>query len=121
MECFNSTKWRMDPSHGHHVSEKRSMDQADLFGNMPFTSQLRTWLETQAGTSLSFEEIARHAGRLGFQEKHLRTELGNLAADGLAVREHPLEHSRTPWPAGCRVRFYAAPSDTRGLLTAEGA
>jgi three-Cys-motif partner protein len=121
MECFNGTKWRMDPSHGHHVSEKRSLDQVDLFGDTPFTSNLRTWLETQARKALSFEELARHAGRLGFQEKHLRTELSNLAEDGLAVREHPLEHTRTPWPAGCRVRFYAAPGDAGRLPTAEGA
>ena len=30
MECYNGTKWRMDPSHSHHVSETRSMGQADL-------------------------------------------------------------------------------------------
>jgi three-Cys-motif partner protein len=120
MECFNNTKWRMDPSRGHHVSEKRNIGQADLFGDTPFTSKLRTWLETQAGTSASFEDLARHAGRLGFQEKHLRAELSNLAEDGLAVREHPLEHTRTPWPAEGRVRFYAAPGGTGELPTAEG-
>jgi hypothetical protein len=97
------------------------MDQTDLFGDTPFTSNLRTWLETQAGKALSFEELTQQAGRLGFQEKHLRTELRNLAEDGLAVREHPLEHTRTPWPAGCRVRFYAAPGDAGGLPTAAGA
>jgi three-Cys-motif partner protein len=120
MKCFNSTKWRMDPSRGHHVSEKRNIGQADLFGDTPFTSKLRSWLETQAGTSASFEDLARHAGRLGFQEKHLRAEMSNLAEDGLAVREHPLEHTRTPWPTECRVRFYAAPGGAGELPTAEG-
>ena len=68
------------------------------FGDTPFTSKLRTCLETQAGKSLNFEELAPRAGR----DKHLRAELSNLAEDGLAVREHPLEHTRTLWPTGCR-------------------
>jgi hypothetical protein len=49
MTCFNDMKWRMDPSRGHHVSEKRSMGQADLFGDTPFLSELRVWLEGLAG------------------------------------------------------------------------
>jgi len=121
MECFNSMKWRMDPSRGHHVSEKRSLEQSDLFGDTPFLSELRIWLEGLAGHALSFEDLARHAGRLGFKETHLRTELSNLAEDGLAVREQPLEQTRTPWPAGSRIRFYRAHRDTGGLATAEGA
>jgi len=110
MQCFNDMKWRIDPYRGHHVSEKRGLEQPGLFDETPVLSPLRTWLESQAGQALSFEDLARHAGRLGFRETHLRTELSNLAAEGLAVREEPLDHTRTPWPARCKVRFYAAPA-----------
>jgi three-Cys-motif partner protein len=110
MGCFNDMKWRMDPYSGHHVSEKRSLGQLGLFDETPVLGPLRTWLESRAGQALTFEQLARHAGRLGFRETHLRTELSNMAADGLAVREEPLDYTRTPWPAGCMIRFYAPPS-----------
>lgn len=108
MECFNSMKWRMDPYRGHHVSEKR-MDQPSLFDDSPVLSPLRAWLESLAGQALSFEDLTRQAGRLGFKESHLRTELSNLAAEGMAIREEPLDYTRTPWPAACRIRFYSSP------------
>jgi hypothetical protein len=40
----------------------------------------------------------------------LRTELTNLAADGLAVREQPLDYTKSPWPDESKIRFYAAPA-----------
>lgn len=112
MQCFNDMKWRMDPYRGHHVSERRGLDQPGLFDETPILAPLRTWLESRAGQALNFGELARHAGRLGFREAHLRTELSDMAAEGLAVREEPLDYTKTPWPSGSRIRFYTAPDDT---------
>lgn len=106
MRCFNDMKWRMDPYRGHHVSEKRNLYQVGLFDDMPILTPLRTWLESLAGQALSFDELIRHTVRLGYRETHLRTELSDMAAEGLAVREEPLDYTRTPWPSGSRIRFY---------------
>ena len=46
---------------------------------------------------------------MGFKETHLRTVLTGLAEDGLAVREEPLDYTRTPWPTGSTIRFYRPP------------
>lgn len=127
MECFNDMKWRMDPYRGHHVSEKRSLHQPGLFDDMPELSPLSTWLKSLAGQAHSFAGLTRQAGRLGFKEPHLRTELSNLAADGLAIREEPLDYTRSPWPAVSRIRFYpspdgatATPSASSGALGSDG-
>lgn len=107
MECFNAMRWRMDPYRGRQVSEKRSMNQLGLFDDTPVLTSLRGWLESLAGQALTFDELARQAGRLGFKVTHLRSELTELAEEGLAVREYPLDYSRTPWPEGSKIRFYA--------------
>ena len=62
------------------------------------------------GTALGFDDLARQAGRMGFKETHLRAVLTDLAQDGLAVREEPLDYTKTPWPAGSTIRFYPSPS-----------
>jgi hypothetical protein len=110
LECFNQMRWRMDQHRGHHVSDRRGLGQPSLFDDEPELSQLRKWLETQAGKALTFQELARQAGRLGYKETHLRAELSRLAADGQAVREAPLDYTRSPWPADSVIRFYAPPS-----------
>jgi three-Cys-motif partner protein len=107
LECFNQTKWRMDKHRGHHVSEKRGLVQPSLFDDTPDLSALRKWLVSRAGDALGFAELARQAGRLGFKESHLREELTELAADGLAVREAPLDYTASPWPADSVIRFYS--------------
>jgi three-Cys-motif partner protein len=109
MECFNGMKWRMDPYLGRQVSEKRSMNQLGLFDDTPVLTSLRGWLESLAGRALTFNELTRQAGRLGYKPTHLRSELSLLAEEGLAVREYPLDHTTTPWPENSRVRFYALP------------
>lgn len=109
LECFNQMKWRIDKHHGHHISEKRGINQPSLFDDTPELSPLRTWLRTQAGKARRFDELARQAGRLGFKESHLRDELSHLAVDGEAVREAPLDYTRSPWPADSVIRFYAPP------------
>jgi three-Cys-motif partner protein len=110
MECFNDMKWRMDPYRGRQVSEKRSLSQPGLFDDMPVLTTLRGWLTSLAGQALSFDELTRQAGRLGFKVTHLRSELSVLAEEGLAVREYPLDHTRTAWPEDSKIRFYAPPS-----------
>jgi hypothetical protein len=105
LECFNQMKWRIDPHLGRQASEKH-IGQPSLFDDEPVLSPLRSWLESLAGTAARFEELALQAGRLGFKETHLRAMLSSLAEDGLAVREVPLDYTRTPWPAGSRIRFY---------------
>jgi three-Cys-motif partner protein len=109
MECFNGMKWRMDPYLGRQVSEKRSMSQPGLFDDTPVLTSLRGWLMSLAGRALNFDELARQAGRLGFKVTHLRSELAVLADEGLAVREYPLDQTRTPWPEDSKIRFYAPP------------
>ena len=109
LECFNQTKWRMDKYSGHHVSEKHGVNQPSLFDDSPELSQLRKWLEAQAGHARRFTELSRQAGRLGYKETHLRGELTRLAADGLAAREAPLDYTASPWPADSVIRFYAPP------------
>jgi len=106
MSCFNQTKWRMDPYAGHHMSEKRGLDQPGLFDDTPLIAPLRRWLESKAGQALTFDELAREAGRRGYKQTHLRTALSEMADDGLAVREEPLDYTKTRWPAGSRIRFY---------------
>jgi len=110
MECFNGMTWRMDPYRGRQVSEKRSMSQPGLFDDTPLLTTLRGWLTSLAGQALSFDELTRQAGRLGFKVTHLRSELSVLAEEGLAVREYPLDQTRTPWPENSKIRFYASPS-----------
>jgi three-Cys-motif partner protein len=109
LECFNQMKWRMDPYRGRQASERRGLDQPGLFDEDPHLSPLRTWLESLAGTAVGFDELVRKAGRMGFKETHLRTVLTGLAEDGLAVREEPLDYTRTPWPTGSTIRFYRPP------------
>jgi three-Cys-motif partner protein len=109
LECFNQMKWRMDPYLGRQASEKRGLDQPGLFDEYPHLSPLRTWLESLASTAVGFDELARKAGRMGFKETHLRTVLAELGEDGLAVREEPLDYTKTPWPTDSTIRFYRAP------------
>jgi len=109
LQCFNQAKWRMDKHRGHHVSEKRGLNQPSLFDEMPELSPLRKWLEGQAGRALSFGQLAVQAGRLGFKETHLRDTLTGMSADGLAVRESPLDYTSSPWPPDSVIRFYAPP------------
>ena len=106
LECFNQAKWRTDPHLGRGASEKRGLDQPSLFDDEPLLSPLRTWLESLAGTAASLDELVIQAGRRGYKEAHLRTALTALAEDGIAVREEPLDYTRTPWPNGSSVRFY---------------
>jgi three-Cys-motif partner protein len=110
LECFNQMKWRMDKHRGHHVSEKRGLAQPSLFDDAPDLSSLRKWLEEQDGKALQFAELARQAGRLGFKESHLRDELTQLAVDGKALREAPLDYTASPWPENSLIRFYAQPT-----------
>ena len=67
LECFNQMKWRIDPFLGRQASERISPGQLDLFGEDPYLPPLRTWLESLAGTAVSFEELNRQAGRRGVQ------------------------------------------------------
>jgi three-Cys-motif partner protein len=107
LECFNQMKWRMDKHRGHHVSEKRGLNQGSLFDDTPDLSTLRVWLEAQTGKALRFSELVTQAGRLGFKESHVRDELSRLADEGKAVREAPLDYTASPWPPDSIIRFYA--------------
>lgn len=106
LECFNPVKWRLDPVKGRAINENRGMDQGDLFAQMPIVDPLQQYLRSLAGTAASFRVLSAEAARLGFLEKHLRVALDVLAAEGAAVREHPLQAS-TKWPTESVIRFYS--------------
>jgi hypothetical protein len=112
LECWNPVRWGLDPSGGRSVSEKRPTQDA-LFDDR---ASLRSALESRAGSAAPFGELRTEATRLGFLESQLRATLDELRADGLAVREHPLDaDARSPWPSAAVVRFYAAaPGSVRG-------
>lgn len=104
LECFNPAVWAMDPTYGQKASENR-LAQNSLFARD--LTALRAALATRAGTSATFVELRLQANQLGFTEPQLREALDDLQADGIAVREAPVE-SRTQWPADSVVRFYGA-------------
>lgn len=104
MECFNPTAWRLDRFSGQRVNEFK-VDQIDMFEEQPDYAPLRAAFMPRAGSAARFDALVAQALRLGFTEAQVRTVLGELAQDGLAVRQKPLE-SRTDWPEGCLVRFY---------------
>lgn len=105
LECFTSTAWALDPYLGRGVHEQRiGMDT--LFDDAPEVNPLRSWVVAQAGRAVSFRELSAQAARQKFKDSHLRTVLDELAHDGQAVREHPLQ-ATTPWPQECTVRIYS--------------
>jgi three-Cys-motif partner protein len=107
LQCFNPVGWRLDPVQGKMISEKRGMEQGDLFATMPVVDKLQSYLTDLAGTAVSFDRLKAEAGRLGYMDKHLRAALDVLAQDGTAVREYPLK-ARSKWPDDSVVRFYSA-------------
>ena len=104
MECFNPAAWRLDKYSGQRINEFKA-DQIDMFEEQPDYAALRTGFTARAGSAASFDALVTQALRLGFTEAQVRKVLGDLAQDGLVVRQKPLE-SRTEWPEGCLVRFY---------------
>lgn len=83
------------------------MAQGDLFADDPVVDGLRSYLTGLAGSAVSFGHLVTEARRQGYMEKHLRRTLDDLAAEGMAVLEHPLQ-ARSKWPDDSLVRFYAA-------------
>lgn len=108
LECFNPVKWRLDPMQGVMVSERRGMEQGDLFAATPIVDELRRYLIGLEGTAVQFTNLATEAGNRGYMVKHLRQTLDELAAEGIAVREHPLK-ATTKWPTDSLIRFYSQP------------
>lgn len=105
LECFNPVGWRLDPVRGRMISERRGMDQGDLFAAFPVMDELERYLRALGGTAVPFPVLRSTARQRGYLEKHLRDALDVLAADGVAVREEPLK-ARTRWPDVSLVRFY---------------
>jgi three-Cys-motif partner protein len=101
LACWNPVKWGLDPAAGRAASE-RHVATMPLFDE---TSSLRAALRNRAGASATFGELQTEARRLGFLDRQLRAVLDDMSADGLAVRESPLD-ARTAWPEDCVVRFY---------------
>jgi three-Cys-motif partner protein len=106
--CWNPVAWKLDPFAGTGASAATA-EQPDLFG-VPYLEPLRAALKAHSGTEQPWRSLLTESVQRGFVEKHLREALDGLAEEGLAFRVHPMK-SRTPWPEGCIVRFYA-PEDT---------
>jgi hypothetical protein len=81
-----------------------------LFDLEPELAPLRRRLESLAGTAHRFEPLVTGTIRHGYKETHLRAVLSEMALDGTAVREHPLD-AKSPWPAGSLIRFYGPDVD----------
>lgn len=102
LACWNPVKWGLDPAAGRAASERHATTMP-LFDE---TSNLRAALRDRAGTSATFGELQAEGRRLGFLDRQLRALLDDMRADGLAIRESPLD-ARTAWPEHCVVRFYS--------------
>jgi hypothetical protein len=107
LECFTQMSWRMDKYRGKRINEFRGLDQPGLFDDQPQVNPLRAKLETLAGESHSMTDLTQIALRLGFKQTHLRQVLTDMAADGMAAHESPLDYTRSPWPDDSIIRFYA--------------
>ena len=106
--CWNSGTWRLDRFSGESINEFRT-EQVDLFSDHPDLGRLTALFRTLAGNTRRFSQLVEEAVRLGYTVTHIRRVLDELEADGLALREQPLE-SRTSWPESSVVRFYAEPT-----------
>ncbi len=115
LQCFNQAKWSIDPHRGKSVNEK-AVSQDSLFDFEPDLGPLRQKLAALAGHAHTFESLAAATIRNGFKETHLRTVLSEMAADGTAIREHPLD-AKSPWPPGSLIRFYAPDVDSEVPLS----
>ncbi|MBN3933270.1 three-Cys-motif partner protein TcmP [Streptomyces verrucosisporus] len=110
LKCWNPAAWKLDGYTGRGASAATVM-QPDLFGGQAVVDRLDEALRSHAGTAQRWSALSSEAARLGFVDKHLRTALTKLAAEGLAIRVEPVK-APTPWPEGCIVRFYA-PEDLK--------
>ncbi|WP_306366448.1 three-Cys-motif partner protein TcmP [Nocardiopsis sp. CC223A] len=110
LRCWNPVGWKLDGYTG--LSASADTAAADtLFADSPVVNALEAALEAHAGTERTWAQLSREAAEHRFVDKHLRQVLDQLAQRGLAIRVEPVT-ARTPWPEGCRVRFYA-PKDVR--------
>jgi len=106
LECFNPVRWKLDPVQGTAANERRGLGQLDMFADTPVVSNLRAHLETLTGQAVPFSELNRQAGRIGYLPKHLRLTLDEMASQGRAVRQEPLQ-ATTRWPDNSLIRFYS--------------
>lgn len=108
LECWNPVAWEADPVYGR-VRHERDAEQGDLFTDAADIGGLLSTLGSLAGTAVQWQDLEVVAARQGHTTAHLRRALSELADLGVAVREQP-DKSRTPWPVGCRVRFFDKPA-----------
>jgi three-Cys-motif partner protein len=104
LECWNPVAWAADPVYGQ-VRHERDAEQGDLFVDAADLSGLTAALTSLAGTAADWQTLEAVAARQGHTVAHLRRALTDLADRALAVREEP-DKARSPWPTGCRVRFF---------------
>lgn len=104
LECWNPVAWAADPVYGQ-VRHERDAEQGDLFVDAADLSGLTTALTSLAGTAADWHTLEAVAARQGHTVAHLRRALTELSDQARAVREEP-HKARSPWPTGCRVRFY---------------
>ncbi|MEV6533638.1 three-Cys-motif partner protein TcmP [Streptomyces sp. NPDC051639] len=105
LKCWAPMAWKLDGYSGQGASAD-SLDAPTLFGEEAVASRLDTALRAYAGTEQRWETLSSQAVQLNYMDKHLRGSLTKLASQGLAFRVEPVR-TRTDWPEGCTVRFYA--------------
>jgi three-Cys-motif partner protein len=108
LDCWNPVRWKLDPVAGKSVSEKIHPAQGIMFSD---TGPLRAALMPVSAKASTFLELQSIARDCGYTESLLRSVLDELADDGLAVRELPLQ-AHSPWPEESVIRIYPESSFT---------
>lgn len=114
LRCWNPVGWKLDSYTGRSASADTAAADT-LFADSPVVDALEAALEAHAGTERTWSQLSREAAEHRYVDRHLRQVLDRLAQRGLAMRIEPIT-ARTPWPEGCRVRFYS-PDDIRDADT----
>lgn len=103
LECWAPATWKLD-RYGGTAASASSVGQESLFES--HVDPVREALAAHAGSERTWAQLVAETKTLNYLDKHLRTALDQMAAEGLAFRVHPVK-SRSPWPDNSIVRFYA--------------
>jgi three-Cys-motif partner protein len=102
LECWNDACWSLDETAGKGSSAQMSFS----FG--PDVDGLRDYIESLQGSTVTFSDLHRWSISHGYKETHLRTALGQLSAEGIVMRVHPVEEAKSPWPSDSVIQVFSS-------------